>query len=471
MRLLFEKSVKGRSGACIGAEGKAEIPKSLLRKDLELPELTESDVIRHYTALASRNYGIDTGFYPLGSCTMKYNPKVNDEIAGLEGFTGIHPYESRENVQGALKIMHELGKDLEEITGMDAFSLQPAAGAHGELTGIMIIKAYHGKSERDTIIIPDSAHGTNPASAAMCGYKIETVGTDPDGCVDIVSLAEKAGSNTAGLMLTNPNTLGLWEDNISQLTEIIHDAGGLTYYDGANLNAIMGKVRPGDMGFDVMHVNLHKTFATPHGGGGPGSGPVGVKKELAKYLPAPVIGSHKDGFFLDHDIPESIGRVRSYYGNFLVLVRAYAYIRALGGKGLRQASEEAVLNANYLKEMLKDTYDLPFDRPCMHEFVISARRQKHDHKVKTLDIAKRILDHGMHAPTIYFPLIIEESMMVEPTETESKQTLDEFIQVMKAIDEECAKDPETVRKAPHNTPVGRLDDTKAAREPDLRWGP
>jgi len=474
MRLLFEKSSEGRRGYIPYVEEietKERIPKNMLRKELRLPELTESDVVRHYTALAKRNYGVDTGFYPLGSCTMKYNPKINEDIAQLPGFTDIHPLSNEKDIQGALQLMYELQEDLCEITGMSKFSLQAAAGAHGELAGIMIIKAYQKDlgNDRNKIIIPDTAHGTNPATAAMCGFKVQTVESNEKGGVDLEKLREAADKETAGFMLTNPSTLGLFEENICEITRIIHDAGGLVYYDGANLNAIMGKARPGDMNYDIVHVNLHKTFATPHGGGGPGSGPIGVKDRLVDYLPKPVVGKKKDEYYLDYDIPNSIGRVRSYYGNFGVMVKAYAYIRALGGTGLRRVSEHAVLNANYLMKKLKDYYDLPFDRTCMHEFVLSGRRQKHEHGVPTLAIAKRLLDYGVHAPTIYFPLLVEESLMVEPTETEGKDTLDEFIAAMIKVAKECEEDPDKVKGAPYKTPVTLLDNTKAAREPDLRW--
>jgi glycine dehydrogenase subunit 2 len=475
VKLVFEEGCPGRVGwmpAECDVDVEAKIPGKMRRVSLELPELSEVDVVRHYTALAKRNYGVDTGFYPLGSCTMKYNPKVNETAAGLEGFTSIHPYDSVDSVQGALQLMYELERDLCGITGMHKFTLQPAAGAHGELTGLMIIKAYFRdrREDRGKMIIPDSAHGTNPASAAMCGYRVVQVASNEHGGVDIEALKEAMDEETAGLMLTNPNTLGLYDENICDITEIIHDNGGLVYYDGANLNAILGKARPGDMGYDIVHLNLHKTFSTPHGGGGPGSGPVGVTEELSLFLPKPTVGENKGRYYLNYDIPKSIGRVRSFHGNFGVMVKAYAYIKALGAEGLIGVAEDAVLNANYLMRRLQDRFDLPFDRTCMHEFVLSGRRQLYECGVHTLDIAKRILDYGMHAPTIYFPLIVEEALMIEPTETESKATLDEFIEIMAEIDEECKNNPEVVKTSPHKTPVKRLDNTLAARKPDLRWG-
>ncbi|BAE84666.1 aminomethyl-transferring glycine dehydrogenase subunit GcvPB [Desulfitobacterium hafniense] len=477
--LIFELSREGRTGVSLPACDVPEIPleelipQEFLRdKEPELPEVSEVDVVRHFTRLSSFNHGVDTGFYPLGSCTMKYNPKVNEKLARLPGFSQIHPYQPEELTQGALGLMVELQEELAEITGMDAFTLQPAAGAHGEMTGILIIKAYHDHRQdvkRRKVIVPDSAHGTNPATGAMAGYDIVQVPSNERGGVDIEALRQVANEEVAALMLTNPNTLGLFDENILEIAEIIHAVGGLIYYDGANANAIMGIARPGDMGFDVVHLNLHKTFATPHGGGGPGSGPVGVKEFLAPYLPKPVAIRTPEGrYSWDDDRPLSIGRVRAFQANFGVLVKAYAYIRALGGEGLKAASQNAVLNANFLMSILKEHYHLPYDRVCMHEFIITPKNLK-NYGIHTLDIAKRLLDYGYHPPTIYFPLIVEEAMMIEPTETESLETLEQFAQVMIQIAEEVKQDAEMVKNAPHDTLVTRLDETGAARKPDLRW--
>ncbi len=477
--LIFELSREGRTGVSLPSCDVPEIPledlipQEFLRdKEPELPEVSEVDVVRHFTRLSSFNHGVDTGFYPLGSCTMKYNPKVNEKLARLPGFSQIHPYQPEELTQGALGLMVELQEELAEITGMDAFTLQPAAGAHGEMTGILIIKAYHDHRQdvkRRKVIVPDSAHGTNPATGAMAGYEIVQVPSNERGGVDIEALRQVANDEVAALMLTNPNTLGLFDENILEIAEIIHAVGGLIYYDGANANAIMGIARPGDMGFDVVHLNLHKTFSTPHGGGGPGSGPVGVKAFLAPYLPKPVAIRTPEGrYSWDDDRPLSIGRVRAFQANFGVLVKAYAYIRALGGEGLKAASQNAVLNANFLMSILKDHYHLPYDRVCMHEFIITPKNLK-DYGIHTLDIAKRLLDYGYHPPTIYFPLIVEEAMMIEPTETESLETLEQFARVMIQIAEEVKQDAEMVKNAPHDTLVTRLDETGAARKPDLRW--
>ncbi|NMB25932.1 MAG: aminomethyl-transferring glycine dehydrogenase subunit GcvPB [Firmicutes bacterium] len=451
------------------------IPRDFLRQDpASLPELSELEVVRHYTGLSRRNHGVDVGFYPLGSCTMKYNPKVNEDLAFLPGFASIHPYQPEETVQGALQLMYQLEQALCEIAGLDRATLSPAAGAHGELTGLMLIKAYHeagGEGHRNEIVVPDAAHGTNPASAAMCGYKIVEVPSNDRGGVSVEHLKGLIGPKTAGLMLTNPNTLGLFEEEILTISELVHAAGGLLYYDGANANAILGKCRPGDMGFDVVHFNIHKTFSTPHGGGGPGSGPIAVRDILVPFLPTPTVevgGSDEKEFFLHYDRPQSIGQVKGFYGNFLVLVRAYGYIRSMGSDGLRQASEDAVLSANYLMEQLKDIYHLPYDRVCKHEFVLSATNQKKQ-GVTAQDIAKRLLDYNIHAPTVYFPLIVEEALMIEPTETESKAELDRFIDVMVAIAREVTESPEQLRTAPHHTVVGRLDETQAARHPIVRW--
>ncbi|ACL22046.1 Glycine dehydrogenase (decarboxylating) [Desulfitobacterium hafniense DCB-2] len=477
--LIFELSREGRTGVSLPSCDVPEIPledlipQEFLRdKEPELPEVSEVDVVRHFTRLSSFNHGVDTGFYPLGSCTMKYNPKVNEKLARLPGFSQIHPYQPEELTQGALGLMVELQEELAEITGMDAFTLQPAAGAHGEMTGILIIKAYHDHRQdvkRRKVIVPDSAHGTNPATGAMAGYDIVQVPSNERGGVDIEALRQVANDEVAALMLTNPNTLGLFDENILEIAEIIHSVGGLIYYDGANANAIMGIARPGDMGFDVVHLNLHKTFSTPHGGGGPGSGPVGVKEFLAPYLPKPVAIRTPEGrYSWDEDRPLSIGRVRAFQANFGVLVKAYAYIRALGGEGLKAASQNAVLNANFLMSILKEHYHLPYDRVCMHEFIITPKNLK-NYGIHTLDIAKRLLDYGYHPPTIYFPLIVEEAMMIEPTETESLETLEQFARVMIQIAEEVKQDAEMVKNAPHDTLVTRLDETGAARKPDLRW--
>lgn len=440
--------------------------------ELPLPDVNEVEAVRHYTALSKRAYGVDDGFYPLGSCTMKYNPKIDEWTARLPGLAGLHPYQPVETVQGALQIMHETGQWLCEITGMDEFTLQPAAGAHGEMTGVMMIKAYHrkrGDEGRNTMLVPDSAHGTNPATANVVGYKVVEVKSDERGLVDLEDLKSKLGPHVAGLMLTNPNTLGLFEENILEISRLVHESGGLLYYDGANLNAIMGIARPGDMGFDVVHVNLHKTFGTPHGGGGPGSGPVGVKKHLAEFLPVPRVVQRGEQYLLDYDYPDSIGKVKEFYGNFGVIVKAYTYMRALGGEGLKEASRHAVLNANYVKHHLRDEYHIPFDRLCKHEFVATARHQMDASKVSALDVAKSLLDYGYHPPTIYFPLIVREALMIEPPETESRERLDDFIAVMKEIARAARENPEQVKSAPHHTLVRRLDEVKAARTPLVRW--
>ncbi|WP_127580048.1 aminomethyl-transferring glycine dehydrogenase subunit GcvPB [Paenibacillus koleovorans] len=474
--LIFELSQPGRVAYSLPTCDVPEtdiaelIPSSLLRtKPAELPEVYEVDVIRHYTALSRRNFGIDNGFYPLGSCTMKYNPKINEDVARFPGFAKIHPYQPEASIQGALQLLYELQNDLAEITGMDRVTLQPAAGAHGEWTGLMMIRAYHeSRGEvRTKVIVPDSSHGTNPASATVAGFETITIPSDDRGLVDLDQLRAAVGSDTAALMLTNPNTLGLFEEQIVEIAEIVHNAGGLLYYDGANSNAILGIARPGDMGFDVVHLNLHKTMSTPHGGGGPGAGPVGVKEKLIPYLPAPMVVRSEDGVFsLDYNYPQSIGRVKGFYGNFGILVRAYTYIRTLGPDGLRQVSEYAVLNANYMMRRLAPYYDVPFERACKHEFVMSGRRQK-KLGVRTLDIAKRLLDFGYHPPTIYFPLNVEECIMIEPTETESKETLDGFIDTMIQIAQEAETNPDLVVNAPYSTVVKRLDETQAARKPVL----
>ncbi|AKN33374.1 glycine dehydrogenase [Clostridium carboxidivorans P7] len=477
-KLIFEVSKPGRVAytlpkcdvECEAVENL--IPKDMLKtSDVELPEVSEPDVIRHFTLLANKNYGVDNGFYPLGSCTMKYNPKINEDIASNPQYLNIHPYQSEDTVQGALEIMYDLSSKLSEISGMDYVTLQPAAGAHGELTGLMIIKSYHrkrGDLKRTKIIVPDSAHGTNPASANVAGFTIVEVKSDKKGLVDIESLKSVLNDEIAGLMLTNPNTLGLFDSNIKLISDMLHEAGGLVYYDGANLNAIMGEARPGDMGFDVVHMNLHKTFSTPHGGGGPGSGPVGVKERLAEFLPVPVIEKKEEKYTLNYERPYSIGKVKSFYGNFNVIVKAYSYVLTMGAEGLKKASDIAVLNANYIKSKLKDYYNQPIDSICKHEFVMAGLKDAPE-GVSTLDVAKRLLDYGYHPPTIYFPLIIDSALMIEPTETESKETLDGFIDSMIKIAEEARENPEILINAPHNTPVKRLDEVKAARNPVVKY--
>ena len=478
-KLVFEMGSPGRRGyslpACDvpGHPVDALIPHTYLRRQPpRLPELSEPDVIRHYTHLSQENYSIDSGFYPLGSCTMKYNPKMNEVASGLPGFRSIHPYQPEAMVQGALHLMYELQSALCEIAGMEAFSLQPAAGAHGELTGLLMIKAYHRSrgEQRTEVIAPDSAHGTNPASAAMVGCKLVTVRSDERGRVDLEQLKRLVNERTAALMLTNPSTLGLFDEQVLEMSRVVHEAGGLMYYDGANLNAIMGVARPGDMGFDVVHLNLHKTFTTPHGGGGPGAGPVGVKELLAPFLPVPLVAKRDDQFVLAYDRPHSIGKVRTFYGNFGMLARAFSYIRRMGADGLTQVSRDAVLSANYLRARLRDTYAEAFPGLNMHEFVLSGRRQKKN-GVRTLDIAKRLMDYGFHPPTVYFPLIVDEALMIEPTETENKDTLDAFVEAMLSIAREVDETPDLVKSAPHTTVVGRLDEARAARSPDLRWRP
>lgn len=474
--LIFEMSRPGRQGVTLPENDVPSqpleklIPAELLRQQpVELPEVSELDVIRHFTRLSRLNYGVDVGFYPLGSCTMKYNPKINEDMANLPGFTQLHPYQPEQTVQGALELMYHTQRYLAEITGMDEVSLQPAAGAHGELTGLLTIKAFlkHKGENRTKVIIPDSAHGTNPATATLAGFKTVQVKSDERGNVDVEALRAVVDEDTAALMLTNPNTLGLFEENIVEIAEIVHNAGGLLYYDGANMNAIMGITTPGDMGFDVVHLNIHKTFSTPHGGGGPGSGPVGVKAALAPFLPKPIVVKEQDKYHLDYNRPLSIGRVRGFHASFGVIVKAYTYILTQGA-GLKGVSEHAVLNANYLMHKVASYLQVPFDRICMHEFVCQPKGLK-EQGVRTLDLAKRMLDYGYHPPTIYFPLIVEEAMMMEPTETESKETLDLFADNIAKIVEEATQDPEQVKGAPYNTPVGRLDEVTAARNPVLRY--
>lgn len=479
MSVIFEQSVAGRSGVSLpesDVPSASDIPTQYRRtSDAALCELSELDVVRHFTDLARKNFSVDKGFYPLGSCTMKYNPKVLETIAALDGFSGLHPFlpQLRHGgmlTQGALQVLYELEHMLCEITGMDAYTLQPLAGAHGELTGMMLIAAYHrDRGNRKTeVLIPDEAHGTNPSSAATAGYSIRAVRTNPEtGALDLDDLESLIGDQTAAVMLTNPNTLGIFNSRVRQLTELAHRHDALVYYDGANLNAVLGRFRPGDAGIDVVHVNLHKTFATPHGSGGPGAGPVGVAERLKPFLPISRVVKRSDSTYtLDYDAPKSIGYIAPFYGNFAVLLRAYAYILLLGREGLCEVSEQAVLNANYLMNNLKDDFELPFDQPCMHEFVLSARRQM-EHGVHALDIAKALIDEGFHPPTVYFPLIVKEAMMIEPTETESKETLDAFIAAMTRIARRAREQPDTLRAAPVSTAVSRPDEVNAARVKDV----
>ena len=475
MKLLFERSHPGRRCTILPAcdVPTCEIDPALCREQApHLPQMSENELSRHYTELAKQTYGVNDGFYPLGSCTMKYNPKVNDQIAALPGFASIHPLQPEETVQGCLEALDLAAQYLCEITGMDDMTFQPAAGAHGELTGLMLIKKYHqenGHEGRVNILVPDSAHGTNPASASMAGFHVISIPSLPNGCVDIEALRQAADEHTAGLMLTNPNTVGLFDPNIAEITEIVHKAGGLCYYDGANLNAIMGIVRPGDTGFDVVHLNLHKTFSTPHGGGGPGSGAVGCKDFLKPFLPSPTLTHDESGYHLHRDNPQSIGAVKSFYGNFLVVVRALCYLLSLGKEGVPEASQNAVLNCNYMMSHLKDFYDIAFDTGCMHEFVMTLENLKKEKGVTAMDIAKALLDNGIHPPTMYFPLIVEEALMVEPTETETRETLDHAIEVFRSIYIQAQEHPEQMHELPLHTPVRRLDEVGAARNPKLRY--
>lgn len=483
--LIFEVSRAGRKGANLP---ECDVPRtepsellgaSNLRSHLPLPEVSELDVVRHFTHLSHRNYSIDGGFYPLGSCTMKYNPKVNEKTAAMPGFAALHPLQPTETTQGALALMYELQVMLSEICGMASTTLQPSAGAHGELLAMMMVKRYHadrGEAHRNIVVIPDAAHGTNPASAARCGFKVKGIPANDRGCTNVSALEKALDGHTAALMLTNPNTVGLFEYDILEICEKVHAAGGLVYCDGANMNAMLGLTRPGDMGFDVMHYNLHKTFSTPHGGGGPGCGAVSVQPCLEPYLPTPVVVKEGVGeastYRLEHDRPHSIGRIHSFYGAFLLAVRAYTYIRSLGKEGIREAGENAVLNANYVRARLMEYYDVAYNSPqCMHEVVFSAQKQKQRHGVRALDISKRLMDYGFHPPTNYFPLIVPEALMIEPTETESKQTLDRFIEAMIAIAKEAEENPEIVTSAPHTTVVSRLDETAAVKNLDLRYEP
>jgi glycine dehydrogenase subunit 2 len=476
VRLIFEKSQPGRRG---GAPPRydlpgAEVPEELRRaRAPRLPELAEPELLRHFTELSTRNFGIDTGFYPLGSCTMKYNPRVNERLVALPGFRDLHPYQDEDAAQGALELMWRLQEALIEVSGLHACSLQPAAGSQGELTGLMLMRAYFNDrgegTQRDTIVTADTAHGTNPASVTMAGYKLARVETDARGNVDVGHLREMVGDRTAGLMLTNPSTLGLFDEQIEEVARIFHEAGALLYYDGANLNAVCGISRPGDMGFDIVHINLHKTFSQPHGGGGPGGGPIVVRDRLEPFLPVPAVVRDGDTYRLDFDRPKSIGKVRGFTGPFGVFVRSYAYICSYGAR-LREMSEVAVLNANYVLARLKDAYDLPFDRLCMHEFVLGARTLKREHGVTALDVAKRLMDYGFHPPTIYFPLIVPEALMIEPTETEARETLNAFCDAMLAIAHEAKENPELLKEAPHARPVQRLDEVRAAKQPVLKYG-
>ena len=474
-RLTFDLSQPGRRACALPALDVPPAPlppADLLRRDLNLPELSQVDLVRYFVALSRLNYSVDTGFYPLGSCTMKYNPKVHEDLARLPGFAQTHPLQPAETAQGTLAVMHDLQRCLAEITGLDAVSLAPAAGAQGELTGMLVVKAYlaeSGQASRTRVLVPDSAHGTNPATATMAGFQVVTVPSDARGNTDMEAFAAALDDSVAAMMLTLPNTLGLFCANIGEVAQMLHRRGALLYGDGANLNALLGRARFGDMGFDVVHMNMHKTFSTPHGGGGPGAGPVAVKGFLAPYLPAPVV--EKDGDALVLATPErSIGRMGLFHGHFGVLLRAYAYIRTLGAEGLRQVSENAVINANYVLARLREAYQLPYDRRCMHEVVLSGSRQR-ARGVRTWDIAKRLIDYGFHPPTVYFPLIVDEALMIEPTETESKEALDAFCDALLAIAREAEDEPQLAHSAPHNTPVGRLDEATAARKPALRWRP
>jgi glycine dehydrogenase subunit 2 len=475
--LIFEQGGEGRKGYSLPrwdveeVEAKNLLPSHLLRKDLEgFPQLSEVDVVRHFTRLCQWNYGVDSGFYPLGSCTMKYNPKVNEEIARLSGFAQLHPYAPEDLKQGALRLMYELETFLAEITGMDCVTLQPAAGAHGELTGIKMIKAclQARGDRRKKVLVPDTAHGTNCSTSSIASYQMVEIKSNEKGVISPERVAELMDEEVAAIMVTNPNTLGLFEEHLAEITEIVHRKGGFVYCDGANLNALMGIVKLGDLGVDVVHINLHKTFSTPHGGGGPGAGPVAVKKELAPYLPIPVVEKNGETYQLNDDRPRSIGKVKAFYGNFGVVLKAYAYVLSMGPEGLRRASEMAVLNANYLMKRLRDHYFLPYNRPCMHECVFTDRCQEKYH-ISTLDIAKRLIDYGYHPPTIYFPLVVRGALMMEPTETESKESLDGFIEAMITIAKEAEENPDLLRHAPQRVKVRRLDEVLAARKPKLKW--
>lgn len=476
---IFELSAAGRCGMSLpesdvpGSDMGSILGSQWLRADLSLPEVSQVDVIRHYTHLSQVNYGVDTGFYPLGSCTMKYNPKINEQLAGLPGLSMLHPYQDELISQGILRLLYEMQRILAEIGGMDAVTLQPAAGAQGELTAMMLFKRYHeasGDAKRRIVLVPDSSHGTNPATAARCGYEVRKIASGADGRVDVGVLRGELSDQIAAVMLTNPNTLGLFERHVTEITRLVHESGALTYCDGANMNAILGIARPGDMGFDAMHFNLHKTFSSPHGGGGPGAGPVAVKEFLSPYLPVPIVELENAVYRLDCDRPDSIGRVHSFYGNVGVIVRAYLYVLSLGGAGLRSVAENAVLNANYLLSRMKASFDVPYGDRCMHEFVVSAEEQK-SKGIKAMDIVKRLMDFGFHPPTVYFPLIVHEALMIEPTETESKETLDAFARAMMAIAHEVESNPEVILSAPHSTHRRKVDEAQAARKLELAWEP
>lgn len=476
-KLIFELSRPGRKGYELPADnyatdGLKEIPADLLRTEpLDLPEVSELDVVRHYTNLSSKNFGVDTGFYPLGSCTMKYNPKINEELAASADFAGLHPLQNPDTAQGALELYYNLQHDLAELAGLSEFTLNPYAGAHGELTGLMVMRSYHrsrGDEKRTKVIVPDSAHGTNPASAMVAGLEVVEVKSKPNGSIDVEDLKPLLDDTIAGIMMTNPNTLGMFETEIMEIAKLVHEAGGLLYYDGANFNPLLGKVRPGDMGFDIMHINLHKTFSTPHGGGGPGSGPVGVRKGLEKFLPNPQVKKTADGKYYVNFDKDSLGSISTFFGNFGVMMKAYAYILTLGKENIKNVGPMATLNANYIKESLKDDYLLPIEGVCKHEFVFDGLKDKST-GVTTLNVAKRLLDYGFHAPTIYFPLLFHESMMIEPTETESIETLDEFIDVMHKVAKEAREIPEEVKNAPLTTIVRKLDETSAAKNPILSY--
>ncbi len=476
-KIIFELSRAGRKGYELpadkyGVDGMAEIPADLLRtQEAELPEVSELEVVRHYTNLSNKNFGVDTGFYPLGSCTMKYNPKINEELAALPAFMSLHPLQDEKAIQGALELYWNLQRMLSNIAGLAEFTLNPYAGAHGELTGLMVMRQYHrsrGDHKRTKVIVPNSAHGTNPASAMVAGLEVVEVKSKPNGSIDVEDLKPLLDDTIAGIMMTNPNTLGMFETEILEIADLVHKAGGLLYYDGANLNPLLGKVRPGDMGFDIMHINLHKTFSTPHGGGGPGSGPVGVAKHLVQFLPNPHVVKREDGTFTISEGEESLGNISTFLGNFGVMMKAYAYILSLGKENIKNVGPLATLNANYIKESLKDDYLLPIDGVCKHEFVFDGLKDKST-GVTTLNVAKRLLDYGFHAPTIYFPLLFHESMMIEPTETESKETLDDFIEVMHKVAKESRETPEVVKEAPLTTLVRKLDETTAAKNPILNY--
>lgn len=473
MELIFERSREGRGCSVLPeCDVPVVLPEGFCRKrDLHLPQVSETDISRHYTALAGQTYGVNDGFYPLGSCTMKYNPKIDEETAALPGFTEIHPLQPVHTVQGCLEVLAKAEELLCEITGMDGMSFQPAAGAHGEFTGLLLIKAYHesrNDPKRTKILVPDSAHGTNPASASMAGFTIVNVPSAPDGGVDLEALKAAVGEDTAGLMLTNPNTVGLFDRNILKITEIVHGAGGLCYYDGANLNAVMGVARPGDMGFDVVHLNLHKTFAAPHGGGGPGSGPCGCKDFLIPFLPGPRVNRTADGYAMER-LETSVGNVKAFYGNFAVVVKSLTYLLMLGREGVTEASQNAVLNANYMMHGLMDLYEMAFPGICMHEFVMDLAKLKHETGASALDVAKTLLDYGIHPPTMYFPLIVHEALMIEPTETESRETLDHVIDIFRQVYKRAKEEGEALHQSPTKTPIGRPDEVQAARKPVIRY--